>query len=208
MVKVSAPCLSLGASGKLGGAIVFSNWKGRPYVRELVRPANPRSGGQVGVRAMFKFLSQRWTDVPSGKQASWEDRADDSIISAFNAFMGYNMARWRNFKAPSLADPALEAAAAPAAPTTTPADGVRQISLSIADGAPAPDCGYIIHRSLTTGFTPSFANAIAVINWDPGGTTVYIDTPLDPETYYYRIAGFMDDGKMGTLEAEIEDTVV
>lgn len=208
MVKVAAPCLSLGASGALGGAIVFSTWKGRPYVRELVKPANPKSGGQVGVRSMFKFLAQRWTDVPSGKQASWEDRADDKVISPFNAYMGYNQSRWRNFKAPSLADPALEEAAQPAAPTTTPTDGVRQISLSIADGAPAPDCGYIIHRSGTTGFTPAFATCIAVINWDSGGTTVYIDTPLAPGTYYYRIQGFMDDGIIGTLEAEITDTVV
>lgn len=208
MVKVSAPCLSLGASGKLGGAIVFSSWKGRPYVRELVRPANPRSGGQTGVRAMFKFLSQDWGEIISAHRASWEDLADDKIISTFNAFMGYNMSRWRNFLPPCVVHPAAEAEAAPAAPTTTPTDGVRQISLSIADGAPAPDSGYVIHRSTSTGFTPAFANAIAVIPWDAGGTTVYIDTPLSPDTYYYRISGFMNDGKMGTLEAEINDTVV
>jgi len=157
---------------------------------------------------MLKFLSQWWTNVPSGKKATWEDRADSRVISPFNAYVGYNLARWRNFLAPSLADPALEAAAAPAAPTTTPTDGTRQISLSIADGSPAPDLGYIIHRSGTTGFTPSFANAIAVIPTLGTDPTVYIDTPLALGTYYYRIAGFMDDGKMGTLEAEITDTVV
>jgi len=206
MVKVTAPCLSLGASGSIAGALVFSTWKGRPYVRELVKPSNPKSGGQVGVRAMFRFLSQIWAGLTSGNKATWESRADDSVISPFNAFMGYNQTRWRSFKAPSKEDPAAEASATPDAPTTTPTGGIRQIQLSIADGVAAPDWGYIIHRSQTTGFTPSFANCVASIPWDVAGTTVHIDTPLEAGTYYYRIAGFMADGVMGTLEAQTTGT--
>ncbi|KKL03779.1 hypothetical protein LCGC14_2622690, partial [marine sediment metagenome] len=96
MVKVNAPAMSLDASGSLAGALTFSKWKGRNYVRQLVRPSNPRSGGQVGVRAMFKFLSQIWAGLAPADKTSWEDRADDKVISPFNAFMGYNQFRWRN----------------------------------------------------------------------------------------------------------------
>ena len=81
MVKLQAPCLSLEASGSLAGALVFSKWKGRPYCRSLVTPANPRSGGQVGMRAMFKFLSQKWDAIAAGPKATWEDRADQLIAS-------------------------------------------------------------------------------------------------------------------------------
>lgn len=208
MVKVTAPMLSLGASGALGGAIVFATWKGRPYVRELVKPANPRSGGQVGVRAMFKFLSQYWTYTSSAHRATWNDRADDKVISTFNAYMGYNQERWRNFLGPSVRYPATLELAAPGAPTTTPTDGVRQISLSIAQGDPVGDLGFMIHRSGTTGFTPGFANCIAVVITLGADPVLYVDTPLDVGTYYYRIRGFRDDGQLGTLEAEITDTVL
>jgi hypothetical protein len=206
MVKVAAPCLSLGASGSIAGALVFSTWKGRPYVRELVKPSNPKSGGQVGVRAMFKFLAQIWDGLTSGNKATWEDRADDSVISPFNAFVGYNQGRWRNFKGPSKEDPAAEVSTPALAPTTTPTGGVRQIELSIADGVTPPDWGYLIYRSDSTGFTPAFSNCIASIPWLVAGTTVYIDTPLAPGTYYYRIGGFMADGVKGALEAEVSGT--
>lgn len=208
MVKLSAPMLSLDASGKLGGAIVFSKWKGRNYARALVTPSNPRAGGQVGMRAMLKFLSQYWTYVAPAHRSSWNDPADAAVISQFNAFVGYNLTRWRNFHSPCIVHPAEEAEAAPGAPTTTPTDGVRQISLSIAQGAPAADLGFVIHRSTTTGFTPAFANCIAVIPDLGEDPVLYVDTPLAAGAYYYRISGFMNDGVMGALEAEITDTVL
>jgi hypothetical protein len=199
--------LSLDASGKLGGAVVFSKWKGRNYARALVTPSNPRAGGQVGMRSMLKFLSQYWALMAAGAKATWNDRADAKVISQFNAFVGYNLSRWRNYLTPSIDDPATEEEAAPGAPTTTPTDGVRQISLSIAQGAPEAEWGFIIHRSTTTGFTPSFANCIAIIPTLGADPVLYVDTPLAAGTYYYRIKGFMGDGKPGALEAEVTDTV-
>jgi len=50
MAKVSGPLLSLDARGKVGGAIVFSGWKGLQTVRQLVTPANPRSASQLTTR--------------------------------------------------------------------------------------------------------------------------------------------------------------
>lgn len=205
MVKVYGPMFSLKASGTLADTITFTSWKGRSVVRERVIPSNPQSGPQTGMRSMMKFLSQIWNGLTTGNKATWEDLAAATVISEFNAFTSFNMLRWRSYKTPSKETPAAEASGAPAAPTTTPTGGIRQVQLSIADGAPAPDWGWIIHSSTTTAFTPAYSNVIAVIPW--GATpTIYIHSPLDPDTYYYRIMGFMADGITGTLEVEVNGT--
>jgi len=51
MAKLKAPLLSLGASGAIGKALVFFNWKGLDVAREYVVPANPKSTAQNTQRA-------------------------------------------------------------------------------------------------------------------------------------------------------------
>jgi hypothetical protein len=201
MVKVHGPMFSLDASGTIGKAATFSKWKGRNYVRERVVPANPKSGPQIGMRAMLSFISKQWASLSAAEKATWDTRAKATVISTFNAFTSYNQKRWRSFQGPSKDDPAAEASATPAAPTTTPTGGIRQIELSIADGAAVPDWGWFIYRSGTTGFTPAYSNCVAIVPRS-GTPTVFIDTPLTAGTYYYRVGGFMDDGIKGTLEVE------
>lgn len=46
MAKVTAPLMSMSASGKIADAIVFFTWKGRNVVRQWLAPANPQSTGQ------------------------------------------------------------------------------------------------------------------------------------------------------------------
>jgi len=58
MAKVSGPLMSLSASGKFGGALVASIWKGRPYMRQLVTPANPKTTGQKTVRSVLGTLAK------------------------------------------------------------------------------------------------------------------------------------------------------
>ncbi len=207
MAIVHGPAMSLDASGSLAGAIVFSKWKGRNYVRQLVTPANPRSGAQTGFRASMKFLAQNWAGLSDAEKATWENRATDMIVSNFNAFTSYNQLRWRNFLTPSKDDPAAEASTPPTAATGVATPGVRMMTVVLTDSATAPDWGYIVYRSLTTGFTPAISNAIAIIPWDSGGATTYIDTPLDPDTYYYRSAGFNDDGIDGALDIEFNGII-
>ena len=206
MVRVYAPLMSMDASGTLADAATFSKWKCRNYVRQRVVPANPNSGPQMSVRAMMRFLSQAWDALSAANKATWQTRADQTIISTFNAFTSYNLARWRSFKAPSKEDPATEVGAAPTAPTTTVTAGVRELQLSIADGATPPDWAWLIFRSTVTGFTPSFSNLVRVVP-RTGTPTVYIDTGLvTGTTYYYRIKGTLATGVSGTLEAEKSGT--
>lgn len=205
MVKVHGPMFSLKASGTLADTVTFTSWKGRNVVRERVIPSNPKTGPQTGMRMMMKFLSQIWDGLTTANKATWEDLADATVISEFNAFTSFSMKRWRSFKSPSKETPASESGEGGDAPTTTPTGGIRQIQLSIADGANPPDWGWFIYRDIETAFTPAYSNCIAVIP-RTATPTVYIDTPLAPDTYYYRIGGFSDDGVKGTLEAEINET--
>ena len=210
MVKVQAPCLSLNASGTIAGAMTFSSWKGRPYVRETVKPSNPKSGSQVGVRAMFKFLAQDWSNLTTVEKASWEDRADQTVISNFNAFMAYNQRRWRNFLAPSGADPATEDDGCPVVSNEAATAAVRQITIAGDVAAKAGDesvWGVAIFRSPTGTFTTAFSNCIAVIPADDDATYSYVDTPLDPGQYYYNTRLLSEVGDLDDENTEVDATV-
>jgi hypothetical protein len=54
MAIVSGPLMSLDARGKFANALVFTAWKGRAVVRQLVIPANPFAALQVAVRNMVR----------------------------------------------------------------------------------------------------------------------------------------------------------
>jgi len=155
----------------------------------------------------MKFLSQIWSSLSAAEQATWLARAQDGVYSNFNAFTSYNQLRWRNFLAPSKEDPAAEASTPATAPTGAAVAGVRMATVTLTDSVTPPDWGYQLFRSTTTGFTPSVSNMIANFEWDVAGATVYIDTPLDPDTYYYRSRGFNDDGIFGALDIEFNVTI-
>lgn len=207
MVKVNAPAMSLDASGSLGGAIVFSKWKGRPYVRTLVKPSNPKSALQVSMRAMWKFLAQQWASISTADQATWEDRADQLVASNFNAYGSLNQTRWRNYLAPSQADPPAQTGTVGTFGTPSTTAGTRQITVTYPLNTLNDNWGLVIHRSLTSGFTPSISTVIAVVLADSTGDVDYVDSPLDPDTYSYNATPFTDDGVLGSNIGEINGTV-
>lgn len=207
MALVSAPLLSLDASGKLAGAIVFSKWKGRQYVRSLVKPSNPRSGGQVGMRGVFKFLAQNWAGLTAGNKATWEDRADASVISPFNAFMSYNQFRTRNFLGITKEDPATAAGTPAVIGVTVATPGVRSVTLDIPITTVNDGWCVAIYRALAPAFNTAYDNLIGVIA-APAATTYYwVDTPLEPDTYYYNFRDITDDGLLGSEDGEINAVV-
>jgi hypothetical protein len=155
---------------------------------------------QESMRACLKFLSQAWASLSAPSKATWDLLAAASNYSTFNAYVSKNAFRHRNNLPVGQESDYIGAGPAASAPTTTPAGGVRMITLSIADGATVPDWGWMIHRGLT-GFTPSWANVVAMVPRS-GTPTVYVDTPLAPGAYFYRIKGFMVDGLFGATEVE------
>lgn len=203
MVKLAGPAMSLDASGKLANAIVFSKWKGRNYARVWVKPSNPKSPGQIGVRGMFKFLSQIWDGLTTVNKATWQDRADQLVASTFNAFMSLNQKRWRSFKGPTKEDPAAESAGTHTLGTLAATNGIRQITVTQPVTVAGNLWAIAIYRGTSTGFSIVWSACIAVVVSDAANDIVFIDTPLDPGTYYYVAQSFTDDGTKGTETAEV-----
>ena len=162
MVKVFAPMLSLDASGTLGDAVTFSKWKGRNYVRERVIPANPETGAQVGRRAMFKFLTQRWQDLSNTPIASWQDLADQLIASTFNAYVSYNLQRWHNFLPPHQTYPPTPAGAASDNVLTSADWDENRVKLTIQGSTTNQMWGIIVYAKLAGAVTPAVGNAILI----------------------------------------------
>ena len=63
MAKVTGPLFSLGASGKIGDAIVFFPWKGKHVVRQWVIPANPKSEDQGTIRLILGALGRACSPI-------------------------------------------------------------------------------------------------------------------------------------------------
>jgi len=200
MALVTGPLLSLDARGKVAGAIVFSNWKGRPTVRKLVTPSNPQSGAQTGQRAGMQFLSQAWAPLTAVQKALWQDLADEGQFSTFNAYVRFNLDRWVQFLDP-IQDPTIAAGTIPTMGALTVTGGVRQITVSQVITTANQIWGMWIASSLTTGFTPAKSDVDngAIYAASP---IVFTLTGLAPGTYYVRTRGFTTGGASTTWVAQ------
>jgi hypothetical protein len=167
-----------------------------------VIPANPKSGPQIGVRAMMKFLSQYWATISTANQATWDARAAQTTISAFNAYVAYNMSRWRRFLGPTKVDPATEASTALTVSAITATGAIRQATINITPSGATNIWAYAIFRSPTGTFTGVFSNCVAVVAANGASAIDYVDTPLVAGTYYWSAKVINIDGKFGTESSE------
>ncbi len=95
MARVTGPLMSMDASGKFGGALVFSKWKGRNTVRQLVIPANPQTSTQQDSRNYIRVLgagqkfANACTDMRSGETMTDKERLTFLAPSgqAWNGFL-------------------------------------------------------------------------------------------------------------------------
>lgn len=197
MAVASGPLMSLGASGKLGGAIVFSSWKGRPVVRQLVTPSNPKSAKQLARRAMMRFLTQYWASISGADQATWDTLAKASNIAPVNAYVAHNQRLWTQFNPPTLSY--LHAAGVPATTAVvTATGGVGQASLSIALGTLNDNWGVAIFAKLGSAPTGIFTEVIYVATGTATPALAVI-TPLIPGTWHFKARPFTKYGDWGTL---------
>jgi hypothetical protein len=207
MVRTYGPMMSLDASGSLGNAITFSKWKGRNYARERVIPHNPKSVSQTGIRAMFSFLSKQWAAIGSTPQASWDELAAFSAISPFNAFVAHCMNRFRDFLPPTQDYPAAAAGTPCTISTPVCVAGERSITVTVGVTAAEDGWGIGLFRSLSGTFTGAWDNLIAVKPIDGTNDVVFVDSPLDPDQYFYEARAFTTDGVWGDATAEDDATI-
>ena len=91
MAKWKSPLFS-DIRNKLGENVVFSMWKGRPYMREYVVPANPNTLAQQANRlhmAAVVLLYQTNIKGTAARVAAWNVEALPKLISGYNQFTEY-----------------------------------------------------------------------------------------------------------------------
>lgn len=88
MAKVTAPLLSIDATGTFGKTATFSKWKGIGYVRQRVIPANPRTTEQTATRSVFSEGSASWKTAPANFTEPFEAFAKGRPLSGRNAYIG------------------------------------------------------------------------------------------------------------------------
>lgn len=197
MAVVSGPLMSLGASGKLGGAIVFSSWKGRPVVRQLVTPSNPQSAKQIARRAMMSFLTKYWAPLGATPQATWDTLAKSSNVSPFNSYVGNGQDNWTQFLPPTSSYK--HAAGVPATTAViTATGGVGQATLSVALGTLNDNWGVAIFAKLGSAPAGIFTEVVFV-GTGVATPAVFVITPLIPGTWHFKARPFSLYGDWGTL---------
>ncbi len=198
MATVKGPLFSIGASGTLAGAIVYSTWKGRPYVRQHAIPANPKSVLQVSTRSMMRFISQAWDALADAQKESWDARAAVTNISPFNAYVAYNMERWGRFVWPSWEDPATEADTAATLDTPVCTAGVRSVNIGFTVNPLQDNWGAAIFRKVDSAPGTTRSECIYIMLANVAQAYTYVDTGLTPGTdYYYDASPFSELGSIG-----------
>jgi hypothetical protein len=92
MSKVTAPLLSFSGSGQIAKTQVYSEWKGIPYVRRYVVPANPRSTEQTSTRNVFSWLNFVWRIAGADFIAPWTAAVQGRPMINRNLWIKQNLA--------------------------------------------------------------------------------------------------------------------
>ena len=130
MAKWKSPLFS-DIRNKLGDNVVFSMWKGRPYMREYVIPANPKSKAQTANRLHMAAIIELYQTNVKGNDAhktAWNVAALPKTISGYNLFCQYG--RKDGITITSLVAGALNVSIDASA---IPSDRVSLMSVSAAD---------------------------------------------------------------------------
>lgn len=173
MSKTTAPLLSFDARGQLGQTLVYSSWKGRAYARRYVVPANPQTAEQTKTRSVFSGLNAIWRFMPATAQAAWNLYADNSRITARNAWLKANVRALRG--SADLTPITLS----PAAGSGLTAQGI-EVTPTVGGATIA-----VVEPTLPAGWTIVAAHALAIAQQDPhGATTAEIVSGSDTTTPY------------------------
>jgi hypothetical protein len=205
MALTKAPLFGLDAGGTLGGAIVFSKWKGRTYVRRHAIPHNPRSGLQVGMRAGFKFVTQAYVSLSGTIIDHWKLIADKTAITPLNAQVKASQQNIR-LGLGCIKDPNATPGTTPTIVAGTSATAApKTLVLAWAHPVTTPgDYSTMIWMSPTGTFTRSTATLIAIV---PQASLTYtVRGLLTGQQYFFEVAETNGNGVVGVSSAEFSGT--
>lgn len=103
MAKVTGPLMSMDASGKFGGSLVFGKWKGRNVARKLVTPSNPMTADQSEARNRMRATGAIQKFFNRTAEVRDPETVTDKVLLIAAAPSGY---AWNGFLVDSLIGPA------------------------------------------------------------------------------------------------------
>lgn len=152
MAKLTGPLLSFGAKGQIGKTVVISKWRGIPYARSYVVPANPKTAAQTTVRTTFALLREMWKLAPAQVQAAWNAFAAGRPFTGMNKLVGENV-RVLNGEADMSSFIASPGSGGGLVPLTFNAvTGSVAGTINITMTAPAAPSGWTLVKAVATGF--------------------------------------------------------
>jgi len=192
MAKPTAPLLSFDASGTLAKTMVFSRWRGIPYVRRYVIPANPKTAGQSLTRNTFTMLTELWKVAGPLLVEPWGLYATGRKFLDRNAFIGQNIALMRSEVDMALfrASPGARGGLPP--DSISAAAGVATITVTFVN--PTPPTGWAIVAAVALAFPDQLPTIAFVGPSTEGEDTV---TPFDTvvlaglDTVLHQVFGFL-----------------
>lgn len=149
--------------------VVFSMWKGRPYFRTHVMPAQPRTPPQMAERAQMRIaIAQYRADVNTApEKAAWDRIALPRLISGFNQYISQN-------RLSDIASPA----------TATLIGGTVSITITYTLGIGAADAR--VYKEDTE--TAALSDITPTEGLRPDANQTFSYTETIPGTYRYWIA--------------------
>jgi len=205
MAKVTGPMMSLDASGSVAGTLVFSKWKGRNYVRQLVVPANPQSDRQRSFRGSMAGLVSSYQANTVTLKSNFATLAQQGNMSPFNAFTGFNQKRLsQNAYAANNPNPTNAAPANNASSLAATVAG-KYVTLTWVDALDANAWQFAIYRKLTTAPTGIVNELEAVVR---RGVARFEDGPLAAGTWQYVIAAVSIHGGRIAVSTPVSIIVV
>lgn len=175
MARTSGPLLSFDARASIGKTVVYSSWKGIPYARRHVVPANPDTADQQAVRGVFKWLMSVWSYMPASVQEAWNAYAEGQPLTGRNAIAKFNVAPLQgqtdltNF----IMSPSARSGPIAATATFTPGNDLVTV-----DATPGP---------LPAGWTVVELIAAAIRQQDPSSGVLYTVTAGTDTTSTYQV---------------------
>src|SRR6185369_719558 len=167
MARNTAPLLSFGAGGQIGKTMVFASWRGVPYTRRYVVPANPNTDSQQATRGVFSWLNASWKLMAPGAQAAWTAYAKGKPLTDRNALIKFNLFPLRGTDG----SPATDLSGFIASPGS--GGGLAPASLTPADLTGHHLGLTLVAPSLPTDWTITKAHFLAFKQQDANSATFY-----------------------------------